>query len=338
MADSIKPVLVGGGYWTGSSAVVDLLREHDRCNVVPGEFWLFSQGEFFKDLHAMHATGRVFDDVVDRYVKYMRRCNADPHVVKHLFPELHKWTYVACEYYYVYPRFLYPKRRQSRRRFGDEYADACESLLSLLLKAKRSGTPPGVEETRRAVHEVIVEAAKSVEKKSRERDVYVFDQMSQVFYTEYADNYISDALFINVDRDWRDQYVEVREESDAVNIIFNRKKNLGFKPIGGGLEGVDPDGTSSFATLRDKIGVKRAKQESMKNVTWVDFENLVFNKEEVARRIFDFIGVGEDGWSEARSHFKEEESEENIGKWENYEAEDRFQAVRAMIGEERSLP
>lgn len=315
---------------------MDLLREHDQCNVLPGEFWLFSQGEFFKDLHAMHASGTVSKDVVDRHVRYMRRCNEEHHAIKRLFPELHKWTYVACEYCYVYPRFLYPKRRQVGGRFGDGYMDACENLMSLLVEAKRGGTPPSIEETKTAVNEVIRTAAESKRTKNGGKDVYVFDQVSQVFYTEYADEYISDALFVNVDRDWRDQYVEVRKQSDAVNIIFNRKKSLEFKPIGGGLEGIDPERSVSFAKLRDKIRVKRERQKSMENVIWTDFEDLVYNKEETARRIFDFIGLEESGWSEAGSHFKEEESGKNIGKWRHY-ADDGFRAVRSMIGEERSL-
>lgn len=338
MADGIKPVLVGGGYWTGSSAVVDLLREHERCAVVPGEFWLFSQGEFFKDLHAMHASGRVFDDVVDRWVRYMRRCNADPHPIKHRFPELHKWTYVACEYYYVYPRFLYPKRRQSSRRFGDGYSDACEDLVALLLEAKRSGDPPGVEEAREIVEDVLRAAAPSGDDDDRKENVYVFDQLSQVFYTEYADEYISDALFVNVDRNWKDQYVELREESDAMNIIFNRKKSLGFNPMGGELEGMNSDRPISFAKLRDKIKAKREIQRSMENVLWTDFEDLVHDKERVAKQIVDFIGVPESKWSESGRHFREGESRKNIGKWRRYDMDGHFQAVRSMIDREGSHP
>ena len=47
---NITPLSVAGGYWTGSSAVVDILAEHENCNVVPGEFSVFSFGQFFKEV------------------------------------------------------------------------------------------------------------------------------------------------------------------------------------------------------------------------------------------------------------------------------------------------
>ncbi len=44
------PVSVAGGYWTRSSALVDLLAEHRHCSMVPGEFSLFSFGQLFQQV------------------------------------------------------------------------------------------------------------------------------------------------------------------------------------------------------------------------------------------------------------------------------------------------
>ena len=44
-------VSVAGGYWTGSSAVIDLLNEHRLCAIVENEFTLFSYGQFFKEVY-----------------------------------------------------------------------------------------------------------------------------------------------------------------------------------------------------------------------------------------------------------------------------------------------
>ena len=42
-------VSVSGCYWTGSSAIIDLLEEHNSCIVFPEEFSAFSYGQFFEE-------------------------------------------------------------------------------------------------------------------------------------------------------------------------------------------------------------------------------------------------------------------------------------------------
>ena len=51
MSDNQNIVSVSGMYWSGSSAVIDILSEHPSCNVCPEEFSFFSFGQFFEDIY-----------------------------------------------------------------------------------------------------------------------------------------------------------------------------------------------------------------------------------------------------------------------------------------------
>ena len=41
---------ISGGYWTGSSALIALLQEHEKIAAIPEEYSAFGYGELFQNL------------------------------------------------------------------------------------------------------------------------------------------------------------------------------------------------------------------------------------------------------------------------------------------------
>lgn len=303
------PVSVSGGYWTGSSAVVDLLSEHSKCSVVPEEFILFSFGQFFEEVtHPLLSDTPVDRDVFEGNIRRAREFN-QPNGL----PRLRAIGRRGFGKFGVYPTAFFSRRRGMGERLGESYARATDELLSLVADAAgendaRVGS--AIQSSVAAVLDAaIIGAAANV---SQEISIGVFDQAVAPPYIPFAVEAVPHMRFINVDRDWRDQYISLRRWAGRLMAV-NRK--LGVRPWGEAREEMDGSDTLAlFLRLRASSDAAKARLADRADVLWIGFEELVLEPQLTTPRILDFLGLDPAG-QRVGTAFHPHVSRTRIGKW-----------------------
>ncbi len=306
--EAFIPVSVSGGYWTGSSAVVDLLGEHQDCRVVPGEFTLFSFGQWFKEVYAPLAHGRLspckFRENQERFESFNK---SDRFPVRAIGRKI-------CSMIQFYTPLFFSRRAGMASKLGAQYVSACERLTRAIVTCGCSKEVPDIAQISALVQFVLESAANSVGPVRSDRQlVNVFDQLVAPPYVPYAEEAEPRIRCINVDRDWRDQYISIRPNVSKLTAVNAR---LGVKPWD---EEFTHDGGSPiqyFLKLREMIEKAKGafEEPGNRNRLWVDYEDVVLETAVTARRIFDFLQIDFDRWI-PNTGFYPEVSRRRIGKW-----------------------
>lgn len=277
-------VSVSGGYWTGASAVIDLLSEHPDCRVLPEEFTLFSFGQIFEEL----STGRLMDmgarGTPPTSLERLRQFNR-PDVLSRARGVARR----ICTAFGVYPPFLHTRRLGMARRLGSEYASACEELVHFLENGSTEATRLGGLFT-----EVLKSATLGGDAKASDAALGVFDQLVAPPFARSAAEHVPTMLFVNVDRGWQDQYISFR---DPCQPMVRKNLRLGVSPWGEPAESFSWTPTEYFLWLRGRIEAAKAEGSHLpQKVLWVQFEDLVRHPEREASRIFAFLGLEVTRW------------------------------------------
>jgi len=303
------PVSVAGGYWTGSGSVVDLLAEHSQCKVFPGEFMLFSFGQFFKEvtypLIAGHPLDQSFDSSIERLLEFNR---------SERFPALRAAARRLFAGMGVYPHFVFSRRAGMFARLGKDYAAACDNLTAKLRNARESNLRPTLPEFRAAIQTVLDEAIKGAHpNREDEARIGVFDQLVGPPYIRFAVDALPRMRYINVDRDWRDQYISLR---NIYKRMTQANRCMAVRPWDETPEEYDAAPMRYFVGLRRRIDRVKAQQlaEGRKDVLWLRFEDVVLDRDNIANKVFKFLGIDRSNWTPGMC-FHPEVSSKRIGKW-----------------------
>ena len=306
---SIIPVSVAGGYWTGSSTIVDLLAEHPECAIVPEEFTLFTFGQFFQELYAPIASGERLGATYDANLLRLSEFNrTDMYPIRAIFRRL----FMKMN---VYPKMFFSRRADMGKRLGAGYRRSCSQLESMLLTIRRDGENCNLEALHELMLEVLSEAAKGAVSPGVRAPVKygVFDQLVAPPYIKYAEQALPTLRYINIDRDWRDQYVSMRE---PFRKMMARNRHMGVRPWDENLEVVDNEPIPFFLRLRNKIEKVKAEQAVLAgdNMLWLWYEDVVLDRDSVARQVFDFLDLDQELWTPDQ-HLHPNISRKRIGKW-----------------------
>ena len=304
------PVSIAGGYWTGSSAVVDLLTEHSQCDVIPHEFTLFSFGQFFMDLYGPLVKGELD---INLAIKNLQRFDAFNR--SDMYPIRAIIRYI-CRRFKVYPGFIFRRKSGLGRALGRGYDKACSDFSIMLKQHLKSNKKVDISELNNALRLILEEAALAKlpidAKYSRNSRIAVFDQIIAPPYQNSCCESIPNFRFINVDRHWKDQYISLR---GAYKGMLSVNDAIGVRPWNednAKLKNLDP--ISYFVKLRMSIDKIKQRQQNDKNTLWIDFEDLVNNRDETANTIFSFLGVKFEDWT-PNIHFHPSISKTRTKKW-----------------------
>lgn len=304
-------VSVSGGYWTGSSAVVDLLSEHAQCRVVPDEFTLFSFGQFFQEVYCPLISGQFNKEILNQNLFRLIEFNrSDIYPVRSIIRRL-------LRYAGFYPRMFFSRRNSMNKRLGGEYQDACNELISILKKVQTTDEFPDASVLQGVINRILDKAVEGASGNagecSEDIKIGVFDQIIAPPYSEFARSALPDLKCINVDRDWRDQYISMRNVYWRMMMV---NKCLGVRPWHEDLDEVDRMPTRYFVRLRENIEKIKAAQieERRKDILWIHFEDVVLDRETAAIKIFEFLDVDPASWAPGNM-FHPEISKKRIGKW-----------------------
>jgi|APSaa5957512535_1039671.scaffolds.fasta_scaffold14272_3 hypothetical protein len=309
--NNITPLSVAGGYWTGSSAVVDILAEHENCNVVPGEFSMFSFGQFFKEVFDPLYSKKIDGTLLDSNLKRIIDFNLTD--MRPIRPAL---RYVFS-YFKFYPNLFFNPRTGMYKILGEDYKKSCLNFIEQLKLIRTDISLADIGLLRDQISKILHHASLGVNnyKDKSEIKYGVFDQLIAPPYIDMSKTALSKIKFINVDRDWRDQYISLRYRYSH---MMARNRNLGIRPFDEDLSIVNTKPLDFMISLRKKIDeVKKIQNDkSSKDILWLEYENIVLDPKKTVKKIFDFLDLDPEKWKPNQFFFPDQSSE-RIGKWKN---------------------
>lgn len=304
----ISPISVAGGYWTGSSAVVDLLSEHSECKVIPGEFSLFSFGQLFEELFIEIDNPDNKTTSFSMNIRRMEDFNKSD--LRPLRPFLRKLFTLVNNY----PTLLFNPRSGMKNILGKDYYSSCLKLLKELDTSKNNLSNLNLDKVKQIVSEILTSAAQFQKEKESANNVKygVFDQIIAPPYIKYSKRIIPKMKFINVDRDYRDQYISLR---GIFRRMMARNRALGIRPFAEDLSIIEKSPIDFMVRLRDRIeSSKKIILENNNDLMWVSYEELVLNSKEVSSKIFNFLDLDISKWEKGQNFFPKKSSS-RIAKW-----------------------
>jgi hypothetical protein len=284
---AIKTVSVCGYGSSGSSAFLDILREYDNVQVMDnGEFYLLHFVDGIRDLdyqlnnHMMRASSAVaihrFRKIINKKLYCSGRVSpADREKIKRIAEE-YLQQIIMCSY-------RGPMRAmrilESKHLFGSlEYFvhKAIGKIFPLhrmpFINIELSINHPQFDElTRNLVAEILGTVYKNSYVEN-EQEIKVIDQLIPAYNPENYLKYVENSAAIIVDRDPRDNY------------LFGK---LFLVPSG---RIVFPcDNVENYIKY---IRTTRQAIQENKNVALFKFEELIYDCDNTAKRLADFVGAG----------------------------------------------
>lgn len=325
-----KILSISGSYWTGSSAVIDLLKEHNDCFIVPEEFAVFSYGQFFKEVYDPISKGNVLDD--KQFLNLIRIIKFNESEPKYLY----SLARYLCRLMGIVPLEIFHKRMGMSKMLGKKYHDCCIDLYEYLEVSANDISSLDISTINKLIRRILIEAANHIGKenviKSFDKDWIIFDQLVAPPYGKYAIPAIPDLHLIHVNRDWRDQYVDIR---NRLGPMIKIHAHLSLKPYGEKLEMQKLEPLDFFVELvKLTNSVKKEYLDHKEdNILWLEFENIVFNTESTAQEIFNFLEISPNNW-ERNTIFLPNISKKNIGQWKTCPWQDEIKYIEEKLNQD----
>ena len=332
VAPSFDYVIARGYMWSGSSAVVDILREFSPCYFSGHEFDVISYpyglGQLFHSVVTCQS-GRDIGDFID-FTKFLYRS-----------PTLFK---MGSNYREVY---------------GENFMRATEDFVSSLVEfehGEMSFFKMGAVET--FIKQAILRASVILKRRLHlmkrfivlGKKAYFTDVDAQKFITaakKYIDDifapivpagtkhvildqavsvgdyvnqmkFLRDSKMIVVDRDPRDSYADILNDGHPIL----REGILGQK------HRVDV-----YLRLHNKSRRNQQQLKNDPNVLFLRFEDLIYHYDEALQRIIDFVGLDPADHIYKRKYFNPDISIKNIGMWKDILTDDEVNAITAELSD-----
>ncbi|TYZ29952.1 hypothetical protein FZ041_03285 [Selenomonas caprae] len=149
---------------------------------------------------------------------------------------------------------------------------------------------------------------------SEDKNYIILDQAVPVQNIEVAKDYFSEYKVIVAERDPRDQYVDLIDSNMLI--------------------GADIKKTHDVKKFIDWFLPYRKNQhrfKKMENVKFICFEQLVLDYEKTSNEIMDFLGLEESQHIGKQTRFKPEISAKNIGLWKKYPYQDEIKYIEEKL-------
>ena len=327
MKNKYRLLSISGSYWTGSSALIDLLQEHRDCLIVPEEFAVFSYGQFFKEVYAPISKNQTLnDEQFSNLLRMLKFNESEPRLV------FSAARYV-CRLLGIFPKGIFEKRMGMNRLLGKRYSKSCLELYKYLEHSKNNLSNTEIPTIKKLIKNVLIQAANYGRNVATEKpegsELIVFDQLIAPPYTNYALPAIPDLRLLHVNRDWKDQYVDIRHRLGPMLKIHS---HLGLKPYGETLRMQKLKPIDFFIELikfTHEIRMDHINQRK-ENIMWIDFEDIVLETSRTASNVFDFLNLDPKFWS-PNTVFRPEMSKNNIGQWKSTPWQDEIKYIEEKL-------
>lgn len=317
-------ISIAGSYWTGSSALLDLLDKNEYFYSPPGEFSLFSYGQYFADvikplIKDDYSNVINFQDNLYRYKEFNKKEDI-------IFLPYRKISRTILRKFKIYPKRLNAIRASYYNLMSEEYFFYSERLLEALCekKERRNKSEAKIEENLSELLFSIQPASKDMKSLN-----VLLDQFISPAYVEDAISVLPEVKMIFIDRDWRDQYTEIK---NLLPSMIKKNSNLKVFPMGETQEEYLLNNIDFFISLRNKINhyKKLHKENFSTQVLWLNFEDLIYSPSDTLLKVLDFLGLSECELEKFEMTFLEK-SKKNIGKWKFSGLDKDIQYIKTRI-------
>lgn len=318
-------ILVLGYGWSGSSAVVDLLKEYNCTYQIPVEFRLIKDPHGLIDLRY---------NLVDRW----DQLNVDVALKDFLWLVRHlnqRKTVIPCKAGLEY-----------ELSFGDDFMRSTEEFLRKISPVRyegnwwyfdfnKSGFKLFTEKTMRKlkVKKQIVEPMYYSNISGKEFDDYSKQYIDSIFenHTQgkrfvildqavpaqdplQAEHFFSNYKIIIVDRDPRDNYCDLINQHALIGNELRKENGVSFF-------------SDWFLRNRENI----SKFISADNIKYISFESLIMDYDKSVHEIEDFIGLSSEQHTEKNKYFQPEKSVKNIRIWNGYKNKEVIREIENTL-------
>lgn len=309
-------VIVGGYFYSGSSAVVDLLKEYISCfecgaeiRFINDPYGLIQLENSLTDNWDWIRAGMALDDYCELCLKLSRKKdrmpfrafgmgytdNLNPYFVEITMDFINKLTDFEYDndFYAYQAKTNYVQYILNRWRLGIEIYS--KQLFKVHKKRMVRHAHPSKEEYYGAVKEYIDKLFKyQIDKQGKE--YIIMDQAIHPRDSYVINRYFNNGKMIIVDRDPRDMFVQ-SILSGAVD--YDNSSKAG----------------SNFAKLQSSLHERNIDAQ---NVLEIHFEDLVYDYGKTVNKIESFLDLDPDKHVMKRKYFNPDISKKNIGLWRKY--------------------
>lgn len=300
-------ISISGGYWSGSSALILLLSDNDDFEIVDQEFSLFSYGQFFNDLENGN------EEEIDSSIVRFEYFNKTPSKI--LGPAL---RFFLRKINFYYPKNLFYHKLGMVQQCGPLYKNACNLFISKV-KSKTS---------KDSLSDNIFNILSSASSQNNKHLTIYFDQLISITYFESSLKYIPNLKLIFVDRDWKDQYVELRP---FLFKMYSANKLTGLQPLSEDYT-IPFNFQNFFKDLRTKTNSlkKKLSKNYPKNFKILYLEDIIKMPQESYDNTCDFLNFKSKKISLNMKN-KLHKSTKNIGKWKNSKYINEINSIENLI-------
>ena len=317
----MKYLLVLGYGWSGSSAVVDLLKEYQGTKDVPIEFRLIKDPKGLMDLRY---------NIVDRWDPL----NIDIAIRDFLWHTKYLNQNIS--------RFHFHYGLEYGSVLGSKFEEETNNFINKITKLTYSSYwfyfnyEPGLKYfTKKLLRKLRIS---KLEKEmyycnidGEQFDTYCKDYINSIFsdycgdnllildqsipaqYLSEASHYFDDYKMILVDRDPRDIYCDLIKCNGLIGQELKKTDNVGLF-------------VDWFLGFRKKN--KTFKSDKLLRVS---FEELVNNYDETVKTIETFVGFNDSLHVDKKHFFDPEKSKQNVGLWKDYANQDAMSEIAKCL-------
>ncbi len=310
-------VNVSGFFYSGSSAMVDLLKEFRGCYESNAEIrfirdpygiiqmentlinqwdWINSSAAISDFLEIMRKSARPKGLLQPMGFNLKRNINPDIlKITRDYIDEITDYTYKMDFYHYKFKKSFIKYQL-------DRYRWAIEHLTKGKLRTANRNietcyfSHPTQEQFNEATRRFFYNLFENHVSES-EKSFIILDQAIPINNSQVIQRYFPKAKMIVVDRDPRDMYCD--------NIQYG--------------EVLDDDYQTAEAARRYVVRAKAMRDCKLReDVLFVRFEDLIIHYDETRLKVLDFLGMDDKDHINKKQFLKPEVSIKNIGIWRNY--------------------
>lgn len=299
-------VIISGGYWTGSSALLQVFKGQNNIFMGNHESSLFSYGQLFDTLD-FNSEDSLFISDEEVFKNCLRRLKRDstteiPIVSSILRKLFYSIDYIRAENFEI--------RNGARMNFPNEYYNF-KSRIQEYMHLDFNNDIIKLGELQYLVENTL---NYSYDRSfNRIPEMIIFDQLISPLYFEKFNSICPDVKFIFVDRDYRDQLSDILKFSKRMLVVNNY---LCLKPMKdnyyhkGGNVSID-EMLRWFVDVRVNIEDFKFNNRFNRNVLILNFEDLVNDTKNTVESVLFFLGLNPFTFKIDSLDFSE--SKKNIG-------------------------
>lgn len=327
--DNLNYIHVLGYGWSGSSAIIDLLKEYD-CIFVPNlEFRLIKERYGLMNLETMLTVQwdpietdiaikdflwltKKLDERISKFYFHFGHCYSST-IGSHFLKVTDDYIGKLVEYQFnsswhffywrlsVFQRVLYWFRKKFHL---SEYSEQMYFTMPMTTESFEAETRDYIDN----IFKPLVDKSKKL---------IVLDQGVPAHYPEYAFKYTNNARVIIIDRDPRDVYVDLVNCQELIGAELAKEDNADMFI----------DWYKSLHFRKNEIILNK------EDVLFINFEDIILNYDESVKKIERYLGINSDNHINPKAFFNPQLSKTNIGIWRLYKNQAVMKKIQEVLGE-----